>query len=255
MSKDLPVVVIACSVFRDMLQDLLPQGLAGRVEFFDIALHVTPKNMQRTLQKVIDGIEEPSLIVLAYGLCGNGLNGIKAGRHVLLIPRVDDCIAIMLGSREAYQEQFRKEPGTYYLGRGWLEADVSQVLQEGATGSRYGADPLTTHVSYVARYGPETAQWLMDEMYRNYKRLAFVAHTQAELEKYRPRVQEIAHFCEQWGMRYEDILGSDRYLRRLIEVVHCCRKGEAAAALAAEGDGEFLVIPPAGEIRQEQFQV
>jgi hypothetical protein len=243
VSDDLPIVVIACNVFQDMLEELLPKDLSRQVSFFDLALHVTPKKMRRTLQEAIDSVEKPSLIVLAYGLCGNGLGGVRAGEHVLLIPRVDDCIAIMLGSRQAYQEQFHKEPGTYYLGRGWLEADTQSILP-GATDARYGADPLTTYESYVTEYGPETAEWLMDQMYRNYKRLAFVAHTQAEIEKYRPRAHEIARFCERWGMRYEEILGSDRYVRRLIEV----------AVALDRTDGDFLVIPPGGEIRQEQFQ-
>jgi hypothetical protein len=244
MADSLPVVVIACNVFEDMLKDALPPDLAARVEYYDMALHVTPKKMMQTLQEAIDSVETPSLIVLAYGLCGNGLNGIRAGRHVLLIPRVDDCIAIMLGSRQAYQEQFRTEPGTYYLGRGWLEADVTRITAGGTTDARYGADPLTTYHMYVEQYGPETADWLMDQLYQHYKRLAFVTHTQAELEKYRPRVQEIAHFCERWGMRYEEIVGSDRYMRRLIEV----------ATVLDQADGEFLVIPPGGVIEQEQFQ-
>jgi Protein of unknown function (DUF1638) len=243
VSNDLPIVVIACNVFQDMLEELLPKHLSTKVSFFDLALHVAPKKMQRTLQEAIDSVEEPSLIVLAYGLCGNGLNGVKAGKHVLLIPRVDDCIAIMLGSRQAYQEQFRKEPGTYYLARGWLEVNT-QSITPGATDARYGADPLTTYESYVAQYGPETADWLMDELYHNYKRLAFVAHTQAEMEKYRPRAHEIARFCERWGMHYEEILGSDKYVRQLIEV----------ATALDRANGEFLVIPPGGELSQEQFQ-
>lgn len=242
-TEPLRVVVFACNVFEDVLRELLPAGLASRTEFFDFALHVTPSKMQRTLQDAIDSVEEPSLIVLAYGLCGNGLNGIKAGKHVLLVPRVDDCIAIMLGSRQAYLDQFHKEPGTYYVGRGWLEADVTNLTRAGTTDARYGADPLSTYESYVAQYGPETAQWLMDQLYQHYKRLVFVAHTQAEMDKYRPRARQIARFCERWGMRYEELLGSDRYVRRLIEV----------AAAIDRADGEFLVIPPGGEIRQDQF--
>ena len=92
----------------------------------------------------------------------------------------------------------------------------------------------------------------MDQQYQHYERLVLVAHSQADLETYRPQAQEVARFCERWGMRYEEILGSDGYVRRLVEV---------AAELASNGDGhhcrsadsDFLVIPPGGEIRQEQF--
>ena len=73
--------------------------------------------------------------------------------------------------------------------------------------------------------------------------LVLVTHSQADMEKYRPQAQEVARYCEQWGMRYEEILGSDDYVQRLVEV---------AAALDQAGD-DFVVIPPGGEIRQEQF--
>jgi len=77
-----------------------------------------------------------------------------------------------------------------------------------------------------------------------------VARSQDDLDAYRPQAQEVARFCERWGMRYEEILGSDRYVERLIE---------AAAALgngSQPPDGlksDFVVIPPGGEIRQEMF--
>ena len=238
-----PVVVIACDVLQDMLVNLLPDGLADEVTFFDFAMHVTPRKMVQTLQDAIDSIEESSLVVLGYGLCGNGLNGIKAGQHTLLLPRVDDCIAMILGSREAYRKEFEKEPGTYYLSKGWLEANNRRIDQPEEGVSPYGVDPLAAYELYVSQYGPETAKCLMDKQYQNYKRLALVAHGQADLEECRPRAQEVARYCQQWGMRYEEILGSDAYVRRLVVV----------ATTPQMADGDFLLIPPGGEIRQVQF--
>jgi hypothetical protein len=93
--------------------------------------------------------------------------------------------------------------------------------------------------------------WIMDQQYQHYERLALVAHSQADLETYRPQAQEVARFCERWGMRYEEILGSDRYVQRLVEVAAALDK---ATQYRIQGDGgDFLVIPPGGEIRQEQF--
>jgi Protein of unknown function (DUF1638) len=231
-----PVVVISCQVLQDLLVPLvqaLPAGLVREVTFMDYGLHRVPGKMTGTLQEVIDRIEEPSVVVLGYGLCGNGLNGLRAGRHALLVPRVDDCIALLLGSRRAYIREFEAVPGTYYLSKGWLES---------------GSHPLKEYEEYVPKYGPKQAMWIMDQQYQNYERLALVAHSQEDLEKYRPQAQEVGRFCERWGMRYEEILGSDRYVRRLVEVA-------AAPGTAAEpaAGGEFLVVPPGGEVGQEQF--
>ncbi len=227
-AEKLPVVVIACLVLQDLLERLLPDDLAEQITFLDYGLHRVPSKLTWTLQDAIDSIERPSLVVLGYGLCGNGLAGIKAGQHTLLVPRADDCIAILLGSRQAYIREFEAVSGTYYLSKGWLES---------------GSHPLKEYKDYVEKYGSEDAAWIMDQQFQNYERLALVTHNQADMEKYRPEAQEVARYCEQWGMRYEEILGSDVYVRRLVEV----------AAALDKADNDFVVIPPGGEIRQEQF--
>jgi hypothetical protein len=227
-SNSLPVVVLSCQVLQDMLTNLLPEGLATQVTYMDYGLHRVPVKMTPALQEILDGIEEPSLVVLGYGLCGNGLRGLRAGKHTLLVPRVDDCIALLLGSHRSYIRQFEAMPGTYYLSKGWLES---------------GSHPLKEYEEYVPRYGEKEAMWIMDQQYQHYERLALVAHSQEDLDAYRPQAQDVARFCERWGMRYEEILGSDAYVRRLVEV----------AASLDQADGDFLVIPPGGEILQEQF--
>ncbi len=227
-SDSLPIVVIACKVFQHLLERHLDSDRIGLITFLDYGLHSIPRNLNREIQQLIDRLEQPSLVMLGYGLCGNGLHGIRAGRHILLIPRADDCIAILLGSVEAYRREFDANPGTYYLSKGWLES---------------GSNPLREYRQYVERYGQEQADWLMEQQYRNYKRLAFVAHSLQDLEAYRPQAQEVARFCQRWGMHYEEILGSEAYVQRLVEV---------AVALDAAGE-DFLVVPPGGEITQAQF--
>lgn len=222
------VVVLACRVFQNWLEHLFPDGLASEFTFFDYGLHAIPKNLQRTLQSALDSIEQPSLVVFGYGLCGNGLDNLHAGKHTLLVPRTDDCIAIILGSYEAYRREFDREPATYYLSKGWLES---------------ASNPLQEYQKYRDKYGPEQAEFLMDYQYHNYRRLALIVQNLQDLDAYRPAAQEVAEYCQRWGMRYEEIIGTDGMLRRLVEV---------AAALDKAGD-DFLVIPPGGTIQQSQF--
>lgn len=227
-SRARPIVFIACQVVQDMLEGLLPKGLAERVIYMDYGLHRTPSSMKPVLQDEIDNLQEPSLVVMGYGLCGNGIVGIEAGEHTLLIPRVDDCIAILLGSYQAYIREFEAVPGTYYLSKGWLES---------------GSHPLKEFEEYVEKYGEKSAAWVMDQQYQNYKRLVMVAHSQDDMETYRSEALEVARYCEQWGMRYEEIMGSNLYVRRLVEV----------AAALEEADDEFVVVSPGGRINLEQF--
>jgi len=226
--EKLPVVIIACQIMQSMLEKLLPDGLASEVTYMDYGLHRVPNKMTWTLQDAIDAVAKPSLIVLGYGLCGNGLKGIQARNHTLLIPRTDDCIAILLGSREAYLREFESQPGTYYLSKGWLES---------------GSNPLNEYREYVEKYGQEDAEWLMDTQYQNYERLVLVTQNETDMDIYRPQALEVADFCKRWNMQYEEIVGSDHFVRRLVEV----------AAALDKADGNFVVVPPGGEIKQMDF--
>ncbi len=106
----LPVVMIACKVFQNLIEPYLPAELASQITFLDYGLHTVPKKLRLAVQEQIDAVATPSLIVLGYGLCGNGLDGIRAGVHTLLIPRTDDCIALLLGSHEAYLPRIQRHP-------------------------------------------------------------------------------------------------------------------------------------------------
>jgi len=223
-----PIVVIACKVFQDLLEHFLPTDVADQVTFLDYGLHNIPKALRNSVQEQIDGIQEASHILLGYGLCGNGLDGIKAGRHTLFMPRADDCIAILLGSYQAYLREFNENPGTYYLTKGWLES---------------GSDPLKEHHQAVEKYGTENAAWIMDQQYMHYTRLVFVAHTQEDLDSYRPRALEVAEYCQRWGMKYEEVLGSQAYISDLVKAVRTL----------SESNDQFLVIQPGGSIEQNQF--
>jgi hypothetical protein len=83
----------------------------------------------------------------------------------------------------------------------------------------------------------------MDQQYQHYERVALVAHSPTDMDKYRPEAQQVAEYCSQWGMRYEEILGSDSYVRQLIKV----------AADLGQANDDFLIIQPGGEISQDHF--
>ena len=222
-------MIISCQVFQHLIEKHLPKNTSIRsISYLDYGLHLVPRNLNAAIQDRLDGIEQPSLVVLGYGLCGNGLDGIQAGKHILLIPRTDDCIAILLGDYRKYRAEFHAHPGTYYLTKGWLES---------------ASNPLRQHREYEAKYGADTADYLMDTQYQNYRRLAFVAHDLEDLVKYRPQAEQVARYCQRWDMQYEELLGSESYIRRLIET----------AAALDQAEDEFVVIPPGGELKQSHF--
>lgn len=227
MSSARPVTIIACRALENLIRSVLPDTLPATFMGYD--LHTRPKEMAPALQEKIDALSEPSVVLLGYGLCGNGVVGVKSGPHVLVIPRTHDCIAIFLGSYRKYADRFRSDPRTFYLTKGWLES---------------GDGPLYDYRGYLEQYDKETADYLIDTLYRHYHRICFVAFSDAELEQYRSQALEVAQFCAQrWGMVYEEVRGSDALVNGFLSMPD--RLGQ--------GNEEFVVIPPGGEVLESFF--
>jgi hypothetical protein len=234
----LPLTVIACKIFQGLIESYLPPETASRTTFLDYGLHATPKKLKLAVQEQIDALSEPSLVLLGYGLCGNGLDKIHARTHTLLIPRTDDCIGVLLGSYQRYREEFDTQPGTYYLTKGWLEA---------------GSNPLQEYEQMVAKYGQAMADYIIDTQYKHYKRLALVAHTPEDMAYYRPQAQQVAQFCERWGVVYTELLGSKEYVVRLAALAVLLSSNGGELPEGRQVPDDFLIVPPGGELRQALF--
>lgn len=212
-------LVMACATVIEEMLPLMPEGIRHQV--FDFGLHVSPDRLRATLQAAIDSLDEDvDTVIFGYGLCSQAVIGIKAGGCTLVVPRVDDCIAIFLGSRSAYSSQCRLEPGTYYLTKGWIEV---------------GDTPFAEYESMQARYGVERAERVMKLMLANYKRLALINTGQYDLERYREYSRRTA---ERFNLRYEEIQGSNALVRKM---------------LYGPWDDEFVVIGPGDTFAYEHF--
>jgi len=127
--------LISCEIFFREMEFLLEQSPhAIDVEFLQKGLHDIPtEEMLKRLQAQVDKASEQDYdaILLGYGLCNNGLVGLRARGVQLILPRAHDCITLFFGSRKKYQAYFDANLGTYFLTTGWIERDeVAEELKE-----------------------------------------------------------------------------------------------------------------------------
>ncbi|MCL4416561.1 MAG: DUF1638 domain-containing protein [Actinobacteria bacterium] len=114
--------------------------------FLEQHLHNTPDLMNKKLQEAIDNVgDDYDRILLECGLCSNGVVGLKSEKHEIMMPRVDDCISLFLGSKKIYFEEFEKDPATYYLCRGWIE---------------YGGDTYREYLVWTSQENKVPSEWL-----------------------------------------------------------------------------------------------
>ncbi len=192
-------VILACSVMRTEIEEVLSPDTEVEVRYLEQALHRTPHLMPGRLQAEIDAVAGyAGRIVLGYGLCSNGIVGVAARQQSIIVPRCHDCITLFLGSRASYDELFHKIPGTYYLTPGWIEEKK---------------DPLgIVEFDYTPRVGSETAIWAMQEELKHYTHIALISSGLTDLEPYRRRAKENAAY---FGKEYLELTGTLDYFRKM----------------------------------------
>jgi hypothetical protein len=206
-------------------------------QLFRQGLHNRPKNLRSVLQEEIDRVEADiyDAILLVYGMCGTSTIGLTARHTPLVIPRAHDCITLYLGSRERYNAEFNRHPGTY-----WYSVDYMERTEPGASvalGAAGIEDQEAQYEQYVAKFGKETADMLMEEMRKwsqHYTRAAFIDTGLGDTQPYEKLARDKA---DREGWVFERMQGSRRLLTSLIS-------GEWS-------EDDFLVVPPGHTIRQD----
>jgi hypothetical protein len=191
-----------CSALSKNIIDihLLEQGLHD----------IGEEKMCSRLQHEIDAVdvEKYDAILLGYGLCNNGIRGLRS-KIPLVIPRAHDCITLLLGSKEKYDDYFHKNPGTFYMSVGWVERAKSHLSNPESTTSIMG---MGTYEEYVEKYGEEKAKYLMDvlnDQLKNYNKLAYIDTHVGDFEHYKEQVKLQAR---EKGWEYEELDGSTKLI-------------------------------------------
>jgi hypothetical protein len=205
---------IACPAVIGELADGATQGVDCRE--LEAQLHVSPERLKEALRVAVAEADAPgATIVLGYGLCSNSEHA------TLVVPRVDDCIAMMLGSNEAFSAESEKERGSYYVAKAYLE-ECDTIMSE--------------HEKLVEKRGRERAEKMMRLLLKHYTRIVLVDTGRYDMEPHRARV---ADFAETFDLAVEEVPGTTRILDALV---------------AGEWGDDFVVAPPGHELTLQDFR-
>lgn len=220
---------IACKVFqREAYFCAARSGNIIDIVFMRQGLHDTPDLLRQEVQEELKKTTDQSgntydAILLGYGLCSNGIVGLCADVPIV-VPRGHDCITILLGSKEKYNEYFYSHPGIYWFSPGWIDTSPMPGKE------KYEK----TLAEYRAKYGEDNAEYLM-EMEQNwmkeYSLAAYVDWGLRDNSTYKQYTKDAADYLN-W--KYDEIKGDPSLMQRMVD-------GEW-------NEKEFLVVKPGSKI-------
>lgn len=210
-------VLIGCGVLRKEIEVFLKDSDI-ECRWLQDKLHNEPDKLHLEIQKAIDEAADADIIYLSYGLCGKSLVGVQARQCPILMPRVEDCIEIILNGRQDIDELRRT---SYFVSQGWL----------------WGEDGIGyEHDRMKEKYGEKKAMRIAKVMFKNYKYLLFI-RTGVETDADKQKCEAMA---EKLGLGVHETQGNIHLLEAMIN---------------NEKDERLILIQPNEAISEEMFRV
>jgi hypothetical protein len=202
---------------------LMPQGL-----------HNTPQilcaEVQKELSRTIDNQGNPyDAILMGYGLCGNGILGLTSPIK-LIVPRAHDCVTLLLGSKEKYQQYLDTHRGVYWYSDGWIRTQTMPGKV------RYEA----LLAEYTEKFGPDNAEYLLEIEQSWMKEYNWAVYIDWNLPE-SPRQKDYTRQCAEYlGWQYDCVAGSPDLLQRLTDGLW--------------NEQDFLIVQPGAMIVEDLTQ-
>ena len=136
-------------------------------------------------------------LLMGFGFCGNSMDKLDSKSARIILPRVDDCISMMLGSVKR-RLAIQSEKGTYFMTKGWLDGERNMYVEYKYT---------------IDKYGEEMGEEIFDMMFGNYKRIGILDTKCYDMQPVEAETSRIAKLLK---LEWEVFEASAAYLQKLV---------------------------------------
>ncbi len=229
--------IFSCRVFtRELSYFIAKSKNIVDVTYLPQGLHESPQLLKSELNAAIkkfhDQVEnwqrrrKPDYLALCFGLCSESIVGVEAIDIPIVVPRVDDCIGVYLGSEQRYLECFEKYKGTYWAFPSWVESTPS-------TDDNY-LDIM--RAKYMERHDDEDVvdalMELEEEMTSNYQNVGYITSPLAVDPK--GSLEHAQHYAKRNGWNLIELEGDLSLMQQLVD--------------GPWDEDKFLIVPPKHKI-------
>lgn len=190
-------VIIACKTLEDEIMLAMKNtGLEFPVEYIESGLHERPKKLAQAVSELFEKVQADR-VIMPLGQCGNSLIGIASGNFELIMPKVDDCLSLLIGST-AEKSRIAAEDRAFFMTDGWLRGESTVMSQ---------------YAMSKEKYGEETALSILEMMYAHYNTIGLIDSGAASVEELYDKTAEVAELLDLERKIYP---GTVRYIEDLL---------------------------------------
>ena len=205
------------------------------VEFIPMLAHDKPDELRLILQERINismKTRKYDKLLLGYGLCGNTTANLYC-EIPIIIPRVHDCCAMFLGSKNKFLQDFGEHLSMRWCSNGYYERGY---MDENYNTNKHSGDYKTNieYLKMVEQYGEENAEYVWETMHPKIETKE-AAYIQINGFEYNDSLNNYGTKVRQDGAELKIIDGDPTYLERLIN--------------GPWDDKEFLHVSPGNKIK------
>ena len=110
----LKIAILACKTLRHEIEKACEKhNIDYPIHWIESGLHNYPEKLHKYIQDELDNMQDYDRVILTFGLCGNSLVGVESKNLELIMPKVDDCISLLLGSVDE-RRKYGGKNGMYF---------------------------------------------------------------------------------------------------------------------------------------------
>lgn len=189
--------MIACETLRDEYADAADRsGRHYDTYWVESGLHNFPEKLGQALSQEFDKVDADR-VLLCFGTCGNAVVGLETRDFELIMPRVDDCISLLLGGT-ARRLKINEAHTSYFLTAGWLRGERNIYVE---------------YEYAVQKYGEKRGKRIMETVLANYTDLVLLDTGSYDIA---PARTESAMIAEKLGLELKTMPAGVGYICELL---------------------------------------
>ncbi|QRN86318.1 DUF1638 domain-containing protein [Clostridia bacterium] len=218
-------LLIACETLKEELLFVITEGNIHDldIEWVDGGLHENPEKLQNRIQSLIenyDGVYD--FILLGYGYCGGGIKDLISKKSTLIVPKVSDCISLLLGSEKVRME-INERDHPFFMTKGWARC-MDQV-------------GILCIQRIKDKYGYEKTSNIFQQMFSGYKAIDVIETGCYSMAEVREKVDEL-----------NDLIGlPENIIEGDLNII--------LALLSKNWNTQFIIKQPGEAISQNDFEL